>query len=245
MRPYVIWSPPWDHKVGGIRALYLLRDELRARGADAWLHSEHADPDAITVYPEIVQDNPLRATRIVRWLLNRARVPDDGFTYDWQPCGGGNPLLTVDLIDRDTITAFDVPRGLVTYVVRKGVLDPSRIPDGAVEITRTWPATHAETLRLLAASRYLISFDEFTLINLEALLLGTPVLLYPSGRWSRAEVEAQGWTQHGVAWSPDGLDAARKATAGAWPWYLAEVAQYGARIDAFMEETQARWPTCG
>lgn len=98
---------------------------------------------------------------------------------------------------------------------------------------------------MLARSKYLVSFDEFTLLNLEAMLLGTPVLLYPSGRWTRAEIEAQGWTQHGVAWSPDELDQAREATKGAWDWYLGEVSQYAQRVDAFVEETQARWPTCG
>lgn len=67
MRPYVIWSPPWDHKIGGIRALYRLAEELADRSQTVTIsHGEHVDLDAITVYPEIVQDNPLRATCIVR-----------------------------------------------------------------------------------------------------------------------------------------------------------------------------------
>lgn len=246
MRPYVVWSPPWDHKIGGIRALYKLADELADRGHTVTIsHGQDIDPEAITVYPEIIQGNPLRATHIVRWLLNKAQVPDDGLAYDWQPCGGSNPLLTVDILDHDRLARRDGPRSGVVFVERKGTRDPRLIPAGAVEITRTWPAAHADTLDLIARSEYLLTFDEFTLLGLEAILLGTPVLMYPTGRWTRAEVEAQGWTAHGVAWHPDELDAAREATAGAWDWYRAEAATYARRVDEFVEETQARWPACG
>lgn len=246
MRPYVIWTPPWDHKVGGIRALYRLAEELADRGQTVTIsNGQHVDPDAITVYPEIVQDNPLGATCIVRWLLNKAHVPDDGLAFDWQDTGSGRPLLTLDILDHDLLARREGPRSGVALVVRKGIADPALIPSGAIEITRTWPANRADTVTLLANSEYLVSFDEFTLLNLEAMLLGTPVLLYPSGRWSRAEIEAQGWTRHGIAWSLDELDEAREATEGAWDWYRDEAAQYAQRVDAFVEETQARWPTCG
>lgn len=246
MRPYVIWSPPWDHKIGGIRALYRLAAELADRGCTVTVsNGEHVDPDAITVYPEIIQNNPLGASRIVRWLLNRAHVPDDGLAFDWQDTGSGNPLLTVDLVNHDLLQRRVGPRSGVALVVRKGTLDPSLVPAGATEITRTWPARYEDTLDLLARSEHLISFDEFSLLNLEALMLGTPVLLYPTGRWSRAEVEAQEWTQHGVAWSPSELDAAREATKGAWPWYLEQCEQYQHRINTFVAATQARWPACG
>lgn len=246
MRPYVIWSPPWDHKVGGIRALYRLADEIADRGCTVTVsNGQHVDPDAITVYPEIVTGNPLGATRIVRWLLNKAPIPDDGLAFDWQDTGNGHPLLTVDLIDRDLLARRDGPRTSVAWVERKGTADRALIPSGAIEITRTWPERYEDTLDLIASAAYLISFDEFTQLTMEALLLGTPVLLYPTGRWTRAEIEAQGWTQHGVAWAPDELDQAREATTGAWPWYLAEVAQYGQHIDEFVQTTQERWPACG
>ena len=52
VRPYQIWIQGWYHMSGGIRALHVLRDELRARGADAWMTYERQHPDAITVYPE-------------------------------------------------------------------------------------------------------------------------------------------------------------------------------------------------
>lgn len=246
MRPYVIWSPPWDHKIGGVRALYRLADELIDRGCSASVvNGGDVDPAAIVVYPEIIHDNPLRAERVVRWRLNRSRVPGDGMAFDWQPTGSGDPLLTVDILDHDLLQRRDGPRSGVAYVVRKGVCDRALVPAGAVEITRTWPTEHAETIDLLASVEYVVSFDEFTLLNVEAILLGTPVLLYPTGRWTRGEVERHGWPGHGVAWRPGELEQARAATVGAWDWYRAEVAQYPARVDGFIEATQGRWPTSG
>ena len=244
MRPFVIWSPPWDHRIGGIRALYALRDGLRSRGFTADLHTERTDPDAITVYPEIVRDNPLGATRIVRWRLNKATLPDDGLVFDWQPTGDGAPLLTFDLVDHELLARRDGPREGVAVVIRKGTADPARIPSGAVEITRTWPAQRQATVDLLASVDHVVSFDEFTMLNLEAVLLGTPVVLYPSGRWTRAEIEFIGLPP-GICWRPDDIDAARDATRDAWPWHQAQANGYSALLDSFVEETQTRWPTSG
>lgn len=244
LRPYAIWSPPWDHKVGGIRALYALRDELRARGCKAWMHDDHQPAGAIVVYPEIVRDNPLNAERIVRWRLAPAEVPDDGLTVDWIDYGWGNPTMAVDLIDHEMFARREGPRNGIVGWVHKGRM-VGDFPGGTAVITPEWPATREELADLLAHAAFLISFDEFSLVNLEALLLGTPVLLHPSGRFDRRALEAQGWPRCGVAWSPDELDAARDATKGAWPWYLGECERMAAEIDRFIELTQARWPSSG
>lgn len=244
MRPYVIWSPPWDHKVGGIRALYALRDGLLDRGLDARLSGEPFNPESIAVYPEIVQDNPFRVERIVRWRLNKAQVPNDGLVFDWMPSGDGAPLLTFDISDHDLLARREGPRSGTALVVRKGTVKPSLVPPGAIEITRDWPAERQATIDILATVDHLVSFDEFTQLNEEACLLGTPVVIYPSGRWSRAEIEAIG-VMPGTCWDVADLEYAQEATRDAWPWHLERIATYPALLDRFIEETQARWSTSG
>lgn len=248
MRPYIIWSPPWDHKVGGIRALYALRDELRARGCEAWMHDEVVlDPEAIVVYPEIVQDNRLNAERIVRWRLSPAEVPDDGLTFDWTDYGGLYPRLMVDLVD-DAIRF--APRGRersgVVVWIHKGKADLDVIPDGAVHMGTHGPETREGVADLLGGCDYLISFDEFSSVNIEAILLGTPVLLYPTvGHFTHDELMAQNWPKHGIAWRPDDLPLARDRTASAWAWYATEQRRMARELDSFIFETQRQWPTSG
>lgn len=248
LRPYAIWSPPWDHKVGGIRALYELAFELQARGHEATIHIEGStayDREAIAVYPEIVRDSPLGLDRIVRWRLAPAEVPDDGLTVDWIDYGWGNPTMAVDLIDHEMFARREGPRCGAAVWVHKGSMDPSQVPGQVAMMTADWPATREGVADLLASVEVLISFDEFSLVNLEALLLGTPVLLHPSGRFDRRALEAQGWPLCGVAWSPDELESAREATKGAWPWYLGECERMAHEIDRFIDITQARWPSSG
>lgn len=247
MRPYVIWSPPWDHKVGGIRALYALRDELQTRGCVAHMHDEVVfDPGAIVVYPEIVQDNPLGAERIVRWRLSPADVPDDGMVVDWIDYGAGNRVMAVDLIDDPALFARrSGPRSGVAVWIHKGRADLDAIPSGAVQMTSNTPETREGVADLLGRVEYLVSFDEFSAVNVEAILLGTPVLLYPTVRFTREELMAQRWPKHGVAWRPEEIEQARYRTASAWAWYATEQRRMAASVSEFVHGTQARWPSSG
>lgn len=241
MRPVCIWTPAFDHKVGGIRALHRLRDDLVARGVDAYMHVDRPrSAGDIVVYPEIVPDNPLGAERFVRWLLNRAQFPND-VCYVWEPrLDPDLPVLTVDIVDRDLFAHRAGPRSGTVVWVHKGIESPLLIPPGSVRMTSSWPADRGGVAELLGSAELLVSFDAYSTVNTEAILLGTPVRLHCTGRWSIEEV--RGWYPYGVALQDDEMDWARSSVGMAHRWYADWCARMSASVDRFVEDCSRRWP---
>lgn len=225
---------------GGIRALHVLRDELRARGQDAWMSYEAVRPGSIVVYPEIVRDNPLEADTYVRWLLNKADFPDVDRTWAWGEGMGTERLLTVDIIESELwMRSYGRRKTGVAYWVGKGQFDASVIPPGAEEISRSNHPDRTELAEYVSSLEMLISFDPYTALVAEAVVAGTPVLIRSGDEaWSKAEVERQGWVPYGVAWSEDELDWARLTVGMAAGHYDSMRSTFSARIDAFVGETQ-------
>ena len=246
MRPVQIWIGGYYHMSGGIRALHVLRDELTARGVDAWMTYQMPavnHPDAITIYPEIVNTNPMDAKRIVRWKLNKAELPDDGLTYAWETGMGNHPLLTVNIVEDFFHPRPNRKTYNVAYWVGKGIKYPEIIPAGAQEISRDNHPNREELAKYLASLDYLISFDPFTAINLEAVLSGTPVLIYaPHNTWQQHHIQAHGWLPYGVAWDPSELPEARETVHRARGHYEALKSVFSARVDAFVDTISTRWP---
>lgn len=241
LRPYTIWSPPYAHYCGGIRALHRLAAELDQRGATVNIGYPVTGSE-IVVYPEIVKDNPYGSTRIVRWLLNKAEVPGDGLTFAWAS-GMQHPLLTVDIIEPDLFYPRTGQRQGAAFWVHKGELDPMVIPPGSVQITHGWPATRSQLAALLGSVEYLISFDPFTAMVPEALLCGTPVLIHaPRSSWTREQIESHGWVNYGVAWKPAELQIAKAQVHLAFDHYEQLRQRFSASIDHFVRLTQATWP---
>ena len=236
--PYNIWIGSYYHMSGGIRALHVLRDELLARGIDAAMTYERQIPNSIVVYPEIVQGDPMQAGSYVKWLLNKAHFPDEP-CWAWDSQMGDYPTLTVEIIERDLFRPSDGPREGACYWVGKGELDESVLPPDAQEISRFNMFTRKEVADALRSSEYLISFDPFTCVNLEAVLCGTPVLIHSrNNQWSRAEIEGSGWLKYGCAWSPEQLPSARESVVLARDNYEEMVKGYPRLIDGFVEATQ-------
>lgn len=238
MRPVEIWIGGYYHMSGGIRALHVLRDELRARGipADMSYERQHAVADVIGIYPEIVPNNPEGYSRIIRWKLNKADLPDDGPTYAWETGMGEHPLLTVNIVEDFFHPRPNTKTNTVAYWAGKGVVDPAVLPDGAIAITRSNHPDRVELARFLASVDLLISFDPFTAVNLEAVVSGTPVLIHANGPWDRATISQHGWLPYGVAWQASELERARDTVGKARFHYEALKQIFQARIDMFVDD---------
>jgi hypothetical protein len=245
VKPYEIWIGSYYHMSGGIRALHVLRDELMKRGVEAWMSYEKHDPNAIGVYPEIVSDNPNNYEKVVRWLLNTASLPPDP-TWAWESGMGDYPLLTVNIIEMDLWRpenrSTPGPGRGCAYWVGKGVKDERFIPDKAVEISRSNFSTRKELAEFIGGLNYLISFDPFTAVVLESVMIGTPVLIrgdHPN--LSRQQIISHGWTPFGVAWGMEELEDARREVHLAYPHYESLLPKFAQRIDNFVEQTQQKF----
>lgn len=237
MNGYEIWIGGYDHKHGGNRALHVLRDELVRKGMNAWMSYERHDREAVIVYPEIVADNPEGYERVARWLLNTADLPPDP-TWAWEKNMGSDNLLTVNIIETDLFKPAGNLRHDTAFWVGKGEKDERFIPDHCVEIHRGNYPSRESVAELLQSVRYLISFDPFSAINLEALLCGTPVLIrgqHP--RLTRQQILDHGWTPFGVAFSMEELEDAQREVHLARDHYLSLLPVFDKRVDDFITET--------
>lgn len=236
--PYEVWWDSYNHMSGGVRALHVLRDELLARGQEAWMLPERAGRvPTVGIYPEVVPGNPGGYDRYVRWLLNRADFPGDE-CWAWETGMGDHPLLTVDIIERDLWTPYKGHRSGTAFWVGKGKLDRSVLPHDCMEISRGNFPDRTVLAEFVRSIDLLISFDPFTALTAEATCAGTPVLVHSSDPfWTAERVAAQGWYRHGVAWSVEELPHARETVHLAFDHYDALRSVFAERIDRFVEAT--------
>lgn len=241
VKPYEIWIPGYYHMSGGIRALHVLKQELLNRGLEAtMMYENQRKPGTIGVYPEIVDGNPEGYEHVARWLLNTREVPDDGPIFAWETGMGDHPLLTVNIIELDLFKPYDGPRSGVAYWVGKGVKQPSLIPDNAVEITRKNFTQRHELAAFISKLDYLISFDPFTAVNVEAIMCGTPVLVRGNHPvMSADQIQAHGWTRYGTTDALDGIEQARQEVGLAYEHYLSLLPVFAQRVDNFVDITQS------
>lgn len=225
---------------GGIRALHVLKQELISRGLVARMKYENSrDEECIGIYPEIVSDNPENYQRVSRWLLNTADLPNDGPIFAWESGMGDYPLLTVNIIEQDLWKPYNGRRSGVAYWVGKGQKDDRFIPSTAIEISRQNFKTRSELAERIRTLNYLISFDPFTAVNIEAVVSGTPVLIRGQHRqMTNQQIIDHGWTPYGIAWSMAQLDQARKEVHLAYDHYQSLLPVFSNRIDNFVEITQ-------
>ena len=233
---YTIWSPQYVNYHGGVRALHVLKDELIKRGYSATMHYEYHTEGNFVIYPEIVLDNPLGAKHYCHWLLNNGA--QKGLTFGWTPDMGCENLLTVNIIEPDIFYQRLNERSGTAYWQGKGLLNAHHIPNGAIQITKESPATRQELANLLASVEYVVSFDDFTAIAMEATILGTPVVIVTGKLESKERLIKSGFPIYGVCFSEEELPNAKIEVLKQNDAYKEYIKVFDERIDNFIKITQ-------
>jgi hypothetical protein len=184
-----------------------------------------ADLDgAIVVYPEIVRGNPLRAERVVRWLLHKPGFhngeidfgPGDRYFFyqkafddpTLNPDGGGNLLKTVWV--RDDVyrqTNFGPRRG-TCYILRKGAGRPM-VHDmhGSILVDKM---SHDQMAKVFNRVQTCISYDPYTMYSMFAALCGCDSVVVPEPGVTREAWYPDPRDRYGLAYGFDDVDEARR-----------------------------------
>lgn len=258
---FIIYTPSFEERSGGVIALHLLATRLASLGIDVRLwHDQrprlafppsiaelrrfisydvlHRSPfdrgqtpvsvacygdvtDAIVVYPETVEGNPLNASRVVRWLLNtpgfftgQARYgPDDLFFYYMQAFDDPqlNRFPDNELCLTSTHPAYvDYGRPDRTgncHLMRKGARRDLMPPNGSIAVDEL---SHADTAAVFNRTDRFLCYDLYTRYNIYAALSGCLPIVVPE-----PDVSVEQWMpdpedRYGVAYGEENI-----------PWALA------------------------
>lgn len=108
-RPYLICVQDYDPSSQGNLIMHRLCHYLNERGYPAYMTSKYTNPDwntpkatndilgenTIAVYTDVVPGNPMRATRVVRWLLNSKEFYKNTMKWQWwRPYDNGDITFT-------------------------------------------------------------------------------------------------------------------------------------------------------
>ena len=182
---YIIVAPAYTRRSAGIVVLHELQKWLIRSGKDAMvMHFNDPFPiedDDIVVYPEIICGNPLKAKRVVRYILNEPGKLGGDKNYDiteilvaYNPDFSkfsGDHYLEIPIIE-DFFTNRGNERVIDCFWVGKGTNNNHPATSGSIEITYQWPATRRELAELLNRTRTFYCYDEKTHLLTEAMLCG-------------------------------------------------------------------------
>ena len=191
-RRYVIAAPPFQHNSAGIRVLYELQKWLVRAGLDAivctWTPDYPVDQfvDDIVIYPEVAPGNLLKATRVIRYILN---VPGKlGYgeaqydknevlvAYNKQLAPYSNGVILQVPSTEPFFHAQGAVKTKNAVFVGKGQ-DSGLHPADCIAITKEFPATRREVAQFLRSVNTIYMYDDFSMIGHEANLCGCDVKL--------------------------------------------------------------------
>lgn len=145
------------------------------------------DDDTIVIYPEIICGNPLKAKRVVRYLLNydgalagqKIEWGNRDFPLSFSSVYRDDcDILFYPTVDLDFFYTDGRPRAGSCFYRGKSTYTGPIQHAYNIEITRTFPADKQELGDIFRSHRLLISLDSYSSTNLDAALCGcVPLLL--------------------------------------------------------------------
>lgn len=197
---FIVYAPPYNPAIGGIKALHDLHNELIHLGHKSEIAYHDAikpcDPKAIVIYPDVVSDNPLDARYVVRYMLNRdgfiTGVPINfgprDFILTWENFFHTNahaqlhkPIISDLFHDRDTLSPLE--RNIDSCYFGKSLIYNLNPVPNTVLINSNGPLSKKAMASLLRQTRILYTYDPLTLTIPEALFCGAFVCILNYQPW--------------------------------------------------------------
>lgn len=207
-RNYVFVVQDFDKSSQGNIIMHRLCHYLNEQGYPAYMAVKHTNPkwntpiatrevlseNTIVVYTDVVPNNTMRATRVVRWLMNSPEFYKKTMKWQWwRPYDNGDivftfhkawapdkPVLYMREIDRDIFyKGKEKRKGIVYYVGKaKGkVVVPDYVKKG-IELKTgkvVYPGSHEELANLFRKAEVFYCYVGSGLVE-EAIYCGCPVI---------------------------------------------------------------------
>jgi hypothetical protein len=235
--PSLLWRGPWFAFAPGRKLPLAKPDDLRK---------------SVVIYPEIVLGNPLKAQKVVRWLMYRPGLlypyefgPDEMFfrvgeMFDLPEVTGGAPDLFLWKVNPIYRNEGRKDRSGACFMVRKGLEKP-RIAETADAI-QIDDLSHQEIASIFNRCETFYSYDEATFYSQYAAICGCLSVVIPGLYPSReAWVSEHELARYGVAYGLDDLDHARATQDRVLPLLQAKEAAGLDTVRNFVALTEARF----
>lgn len=264
---FVVYTPGATETCGGQNVLFRLAKLLSERGHDSkiFIDNVHATPtiytnlarreditdSTIVIYPEMELGNPLRAKRIVRWILYGSHLysyylPNE-IVYYLLPFAPGNlatQRLTV-VHHPDGIVNKGLPRTNEScYVIAKGykyseIRDIFSSPTHMhINDTNLTGKNHSDIIQIFNTTKYFYCYDPCSFLIQMSLMCGCIVVQYPP-----LGCTAEEWmymldmkSLNGIAYGLENLAHAEKTISLAYADCIAFKEDHEKTVDTFIND---------
>ncbi len=269
---YVIYSSSYDENIGGVISLHKLCHKLNSLGEEAYIFPAERpfktnpkyispvigeiDNEAIVVYPEIVNGNPLGAKNVVRWFLNKPGVlnknpnygnPDEELYFFFVP-PFNDPDYNKD--ESNILWVFEVfsdiyvnkgtkleDRKGTCYILRKGINRP--IVHNIESSINLDNLPHKIIAEYFNTCKYFLSYDLYTMYSLYAAMCGCISVVIPDPKISKEKWQEHIFYKYGIAYGIDDIPYAL-GTMDKLPNYLIELEKKSDElVKLFIQKTKS------
>lgn len=250
MKPYSVYTPPFDPTSGGIRVMWGLYGWLLAKGQIVHVNARYETEDFIAIYPEIAHGNPLQANHVVRYILNKpglmasngipgptSFLPTDKLYYFSRLFGETDDehYMFLPILNTHLFKDYGKKRTKKAVFYGKGG-NQNQHPDDCIPIDRRFASNQQALADLLNECEVLYSYDSVTAMHEIARLCGCRILLiqndYTPEEWQKYEPGTDGISF--------GKDLGIAVHSGYFrDRYMSMKKDFEFRLDRFIEETQS------
>ncbi len=207
------WTKPWLKRV---------RSKLKKKNilgvhvgwvTPVWT-KRHFPDDAVVIYPEVVEGNPLGIQHVVRWLLHQPGFHTGKIAYGQNElyfkfnsaihdfhrdsCTVARNELKVIYYPIDTYANQGLKRDIdCCYMVRKGTDKPKIHPEDAIFLDGQ---SHKEIAAIFNRAKRFISYDDYTAYSLFAVLAGCESVVVPAEGVGLTDWYSQVSDRYGLAY---------------------------------------------
>lgn len=212
-------------------------------------------PGAVVVYPEIISGNPLRAQRVVRWLLHKPGYHKGSYAYGendryfyYQKAfddpllnSDGDNLLKVTWVRDDVYRQTHAgPRRGSCYILRKGQGRP--LVHDLSDSVLADKLSHRQFAQLCNRVQTCISYDTYTMYSLFAALCGCDSVIVPEDGVTQAQWYPDPNDRLGLAYGFDNLEHARATRPLLLPHLKAQETASNGSVRSFIAKCAGYFP---